>query len=54
MGYSSHWGKNKVIETVKQILSHDTTYLSLQLIVAVYENMTIAFQVKFFDSNRNC
>lgn len=43
MGSSSHWGKNKVIKTGKQIRKHDSTYLSPQLTIAVNENITITF-----------
>lgn len=43
--------KNSGGETGNEIISQDTTYLSLQLTVAAYENQTITFQVKFFDSN---
>lgn len=43
--------KNSGGETDNEIISQDTTYLSLQLTVAVYENQTVTFQVKFFDSN---
>ncbi len=43
--------KNSGGETGNEIISQDTTYISLQLTVAVYENQTVTFQVKFFDSN---
>ena len=43
--------KNSGGETGNEIISQDTTYLSLQLTIAVYENQTVTFQVKFFDSN---
>ena len=43
--------KNSGGDTGNEIISQDTTYLSLQLTIAVYENQTVTFQVKFFDSN---